>query len=537
MIPPVPDDFFFDPELPRSLSPLRACIPPKSHNYSPDAAPARVSERRVADTNAKSAMNGQHQYGSGSSAGGSRHHAIKIIPEEVELTSPNSADARSRSSSVQLHVPLMTNHHHHQNSYPGSGGGVGSAIPTILHHGHGQQQDMSTGSAAGAVVSSPVDLDLLAAKDAIDPPLPSPSMMKPFKQQRYPNSSSSSSSISKRLSLSLPTSTKGLLAGVGGGGESAGGSRRRGSNSKNRRRSIIYLFAIVGGSITLVFLLLVTALSPSSTNRGNAGGSSSSSSSRARALQQQALGLSRSSSQSFLRFSSYLGSYLPFLDDYYPGSGRWGAALSSSALLFGHAATGVVHTLHPILPLLETARDKEANLISRQSSTLSQAVQEYRRRYRQEPPKGFDKWWSFAKARNHTLVDEYDSMMRDLAPFKALSKDELKTRTRTLAQIAGVSLITIKDGQAQIHSKSGKWAPALALQEMMNAFVGQLPNMEIAVNEKPEGRVLPGRWKDINTDEWSDEDFQLGQVSGASEFIRWKWYFAAPTEDRALRLR
>ena len=96
--------------------------------------------------------------------------------------------------------------------------------------------------------------------------------------------------------------------------------------------------------------------------------------------------------------------------------------------------------------------------------------------------------------------------MKDINTFNILEPHILKQRTRTLAQLPGISLITVKDGKAQIHSKSGKWAPALALQEMMNAFVSILPDMEIAINEKPEGRVLPGKWKEVKLDEWEDED-------------------------------
>ena len=262
----------------------------------------------------------------------------------------------------------------------------------------------------------------------------------------------------------------------------------------------MFAVAIIGGCIAFI-VLLVFLLSQSSPSTNST-------------LKEHALSFSSTSSDSFLRFSSYLGSYLPFLDS---SAGAF-AGMSSSAFLFGHLAPGI-HTLHPIIPTLRQARHLNENLIKRQSTSFSQATQEYRARYKRDPPKGFEKWWSFAKARNHTMVDEYDGMMRDITAFVSLSPEALRQRTRTLAQLPGVSLITIKNGQAQIHSKSGKWAPALALQEMMNAFVSQLPDMEIAINEKQEGRVLPGRWRDIKTDEWADEDKAglLGELPEMSE--------------------
>ena len=42
-----------------------------------------------------------------------------------------------------------------------------------------------------------------------------------------------------------------------------------------------------------------------------------------------------------------------------------------------------------------------------------------------------------------------------------------------------------------MHAKSGKWAPALAFPKMVNDFVRDLSDTDFAINEKPEGRVLP----------------------------------------------
>jgi hypothetical protein len=47
---------------------------------------------------------------------------------------------------------------------------------------------------------------------------------------------------------------------------------------------------------------------------------------------------------------------------------------------------------HPILALIEHAEKKWRNLIKRQSTTLEEAVDEYKRRYRRNPPLGFDHW-------------------------------------------------------------------------------------------------------------------------------------------------
>lgn len=47
---------------------------------------------------------------------------------------------------------------------------------------------------------------------------------------------------------------------------------------------------------------------------------------------------------------------------------------------------------HPIQVLIERAEKRWKDKVARQSRTLSQAVAEYKRRYRRNPPRGFDDW-------------------------------------------------------------------------------------------------------------------------------------------------
>jgi hypothetical protein len=51
---------------------------------------------------------------------------------------------------------------------------------------------------------------------------------------------------------------------------------------------------------------------------------------------------------------------------------------------------------HPIRQLIRDAKVDWESKLARQSKTLSQAVREYKRRNKgRNPPKGFDKWWSW----------------------------------------------------------------------------------------------------------------------------------------------
>lgn len=74
------------------------------------------------------------------------------------------------------------------------------------------------------------------------------------------------------------------------------------------------------------------------------------------------------------------------------------------------------------------AEDKFKNLLSKQSKTLRDAVVEYRKRYGREPPKGFGDWWKFAQENNVRLVDEFNAIVEDLAPFWDMSPAEFRRR-------------------------------------------------------------------------------------------------------------
>jgi hypothetical protein len=52
-------------------------------------------------------------------------------------------------------------------------------------------------------------------------------------------------------------------------------------------------------------------------------------------------------------------------------------------------------TLHPIYQLIRDAREAWNAKVERQSRTLKEADQEYRRRNGRAPPRGFDQWWKF----------------------------------------------------------------------------------------------------------------------------------------------
>ncbi|KAJ7591707.1 glycosyltransferase family 90 protein [Mycena floridula] len=80
---------------------------------------------------------------------------------------------------------------------------------------------------------------------------------------------------------------------------------------------------------------------------------------------------------------------------------------------------------HPIFELMKDAEDKWKLKIAAASTSLSQAVREYQRRYNRDPPRGFDSWWKYVKLHNIQLPDDYDSIHNDLQPFWAIRSEDL----------------------------------------------------------------------------------------------------------------
>lgn len=83
---------------------------------------------------------------------------------------------------------------------------------------------------------------------------------------------------------------------------------------------------------------------------------------------------------------------------------------------------------HPIPHLMHDAERRFRALLSRQSHSLRAAVAEYKRRYGRNPPRGFDKWWHFARENKVKMVDEYDGLVSDLEPFWELTGAEFRQR-------------------------------------------------------------------------------------------------------------
>ncbi|KAJ4363157.1 hypothetical protein N0V83_010277 [Neocucurbitaria cava] len=149
---------------------------------------------------------------------------------------------------------------------------------------------------------------------------------------------------------------------------------------------------------------------------------------------------------------------------------------------------------HPIATLIDLAtvqHDQWASQAHR-SKSLAEAVVHYRQRYRRDPPPNFDQWYHFAMTRSSIVIDDYDNIEEDLAPFSSFNPDDLRLRTATvLATNEGVGGIRIREGKAEVFSTvldTQRWMMDGAAS-MIQQFAEFLPDMDLALNLGDEPRV------------------------------------------------
>ncbi|ORY27899.1 glycosyl transferase family 90-domain-containing protein [Naematelia encephala] len=144
----------------------------------------------------------------------------------------------------------------------------------------------------------------------------------------------------------------------------------------------------------------------------------------------------------------------PILEFQENGLAEWREHKPGRDSIRGGYIAAAIREEHPIEVLMRRGKDQWHSLLDRQSKTLREAVQEYRRRHGRAPPVGFEGWWAFCQAHNVKIVDDYDRIWKDLEPFYALSPEKLHERLddlrRRLPEYARLVVIR-KDGQT-IHT-------------------------------------------------------------------------------------
>ncbi|KAL9123909.1 MAG: hypothetical protein Q9175_008285, partial [Cornicularia normoerica] len=145
---------------------------------------------------------------------------------------------------------------------------------------------------------------------------------------------------------------------------------------------------------------------------------------------------------------------------------------------------------HPIEVLVSEANEEFRSMVEGQSKTLPDAVVEYERRYRMEPPSGFDLWFKLAMEANCTIVDNFDTVMQSLEPFWGITAKEMRARADMFTQVP-LAKWALRDKKPVMLSNSlvlGGFNEVLG--GWLERFKDILPDVEITINGLAEPRVI-----------------------------------------------
>ncbi|KAM0753092.1 hypothetical protein T439DRAFT_286471 [Meredithblackwellia eburnea MCA 4105] len=171
---------------------------------------------------------------------------------------------------------------------------------------------------------------------------------------------------------------------------------------------------------------------------------------------------------------------------------------------------------HPILELINRAEKQWNHKVARQSKTLKECAAEYRRRYKRNPPRGFDQWWEYAKANRIVLTDEYDQIHRDLEPFWALEPSDMLHRIRVMQDREETFTISVLDGVVKLSGEQAFLRRAKDLGDLMSRFSTHVSdlNMTFTRHDQPACQL-----------EWGHKERMIelagmGEYYGPSEFVK-----------------
>ncbi|KAJ5542538.1 hypothetical protein N7535_004960 [Penicillium sp. DV-2018c] len=169
--------------------------------------------------------------------------------------------------------------------------------------------------------------------------------------------------------------------------------------------------------------------------------------------------------------------------------------LCGISLVFAMSKHRLVQQIHPIDLLIHNGSLHHDSYLAQASSsrTLQDAVSEYRRRYKQHPPPGFDQWYQYATDRSSVIIDDFDQIHHDLLPFRALAPEHIRAMTHELATNPFNDLggIIIRNGTARVQEgikPTHAWMVQGAV-DMMKPFAKYLPDMDLVLNLNDEPRV------------------------------------------------
>lgn len=147
---------------------------------------------------------------------------------------------------------------------------------------------------------------------------------------------------------------------------------------------------------------------------------------------------------------------------------------------------------HPIFDLVNKAEATWSRKLRKASATLAEAVEEYMRRYKRAPPKGFDKWWAYVQENKVQLPDEYDVIHERLEPFWGVRpldirkimadwEDNSDVPVMVFGKVANKPIRILKNGMPEAEAQTF----AQGLQDRLNLLLDiedDLPEFRVIIS-------------------------------------------------------
>ncbi|KAK0619148.1 hypothetical protein B0T14DRAFT_554503 [Immersiella caudata] len=160
------------------------------------------------------------------------------------------------------------------------------------------------------------------------------------------------------------------------------------------------------------------------------------------------------------------------------------------------SSTAVSSASHPAEKLIQAAMTRFDRFREGQSRSLAAAATEYQRRYRMEPPPGFEDWYRFAVENNSPVIDDFNIIHTSLAPFLRLSGKDFNRIMQAayshphtdvwLCNFNGAK----KETSCNHPSRDFDRNTALLFNSLLQNITTSLPDVSFIVNHLDEPRLL-----------------------------------------------
>ncbi|KAK8054007.1 hypothetical protein PG996_013308 [Apiospora saccharicola] len=151
---------------------------------------------------------------------------------------------------------------------------------------------------------------------------------------------------------------------------------------------------------------------------------------------------------------------------------------------------------HPVEGLVTNGNEAFQGMLQRQSQNYTSACDEYRRRYKMEPPPGFQAWYDFAASHNSPIIDDFDSIHDSVSPFWGMDGAEVSRRMTEafdmanselwLCSLSGASAGVDCNHPFRIHDRH----MVATFNKLLGDIPGKLPDLKFLVNHFDEPAVL-----------------------------------------------